>query len=107
MCRESGHAANSLAVIEEVVRLSEAMQHASLLSDWGEVARLAAARHPLLMSIRADQPPQALALIRRIQQLTEAIGHEAQVARDELTAEYQAFLNQTAGARAYLSGARL
>ena len=105
--QESGRAADPLPVIQEVLRLTEAMHHAVLLSDWREVERLCAERHPVLMSIGPNQSPAALALIRRIQTMTDEIAREAEVARNELTAEYQAAVQQTSGARAYLSAARL
>jgi len=100
-------AASPLPVVEQVLRMSEAMLHAVQLSDWREVERLSAERHPLLMSIGPHQPPAALAAIRRIQSITDAVAREAQAARDEIAVEFRAVQKRTAGARAYLSGARL
>lgn len=104
---KSGQAANQLPVIEQVLSLTEAMRHAAQLSDWREVEVLSNARHPILMSIVANQPPAALALIRRIQTMSDEIARDAEAARNELTAEYHAALKKTSSAQAYLQGARL
>lgn len=103
--QKAGSMPDQMALIERVLELTEAIRHTAQMSDWQATARLVNERHPLLMSIQPDQPPQALALIRRIQTITDAFVQEAAAARDELTAEYSAAQKQTASAQAYLRGA--
>ena len=107
MNRESGRAANQLPVVEEVLRLTEAMQHAARLSNWREVSRLSGVRHPMLMSIGPNQSAAAMALIRRIQAMTDEIAHEARTAQAGLTAEFIEAQRKTEGSRAYLKNAML
>jgi flagellar protein FliT len=105
--QKAGAMPDQMALIERVLELTEAIRHTAQMSDWQGAARLVSERHPLLMSIQRDQPPQALALIRRIQTMNDAFAQEAATARDELTAEYRAAQRQASSAQAYLRGARL
>ena len=63
------------------------MTGASTSSDWLRAEMLVSERSPLLMSLKQEQPPHALALIREIQTLDEQISEAARAGLDTLTQE--------------------
>jgi flagellar protein FliT len=88
-------------LVERVYELTLAIGHAASLADWREAARLADVRSPSLMSIRAQQTPASLELIRRIQSLDNALMHDAKASRDGLETEFHGAMQRTRSASQY------
>lgn len=94
-------------LLEQVLGMTQEIALAASLYDWQRADHLAQARSPLLMSIHAEQPPEALHVIRRIQALDAALLENARESRDELQAEYQAAVNSNKALRQYHQIAQL
>jgi flagellar protein FliT len=88
-------------LVERVYELTLSIGHSASLADWQEASRLADVRSPLLMSIRAQQTPASLELIRRIQSLDHALMQDAKVSRDGLETEYHVAMQRTRSASQY------
>jgi hypothetical protein len=89
------------ALVNRVFQLTEAVGYAAGLADWPKAAQLMAERSPLLMSLRAEQSPAALATIRRIQAIDQAVRDDATAARTGLETGYREAMNRTASASQY------
>jgi hypothetical protein len=94
-------------LVEQVLALTEEIDHAARLADWQLAARLAEQRSPLLMSVGPDQSSEALALIRRIQAMDALTLGEAATAQAELAGEYRVAMERTHAASSYNSMALL
>ncbi|PXW22413.1 flagellar protein FliT [Paraburkholderia caballeronis] len=73
--------------LTRAAQLTHEIHAAVLQRDWLRAETLIAERSPLLMSLKREQPPKALALIREIQTLDEQISAAARVGLDRLTEE--------------------
>ncbi|MDN7968799.1 flagellar protein FliT [Burkholderia multivorans] len=87
--------------------LTDDIEHAASMADWTEAARLAEVRSPLVMALTANQPPEGLATIRRIQASNERIFAEAHLAQSELADEYHAAMGRVQAVGEYHDMARL
>jgi flagellar protein FliT len=74
-------------LVEQVYALSEAIEQATRLFDWHKAAWLSRVRSPLLTSIRAEQEPGALAMIREIQAINLTIVQRTHCRQIELAAQ--------------------
>ncbi|PLZ01905.1 flagellar protein FliT [Burkholderia sp. WAC0059] len=92
-------------LVEQVLELTLAMEHATHMQDWRGAARLARKRSPLLMSLSRNQTPASLEHIERIRTVTGTIAKEAEVAMAGLSAEFQAAKARSSAALKYLRGA--
>lgn len=99
-------AMNQMQLIERVLELTLAIREAGQIADWQLAARLTEERSPLVHSINRQQDPKALALIRRVQAMDNAIMEDAQRSQTELTNEYQAAMGRAQAAQAYNRVAR-
>jgi flagellar protein FliT len=98
---------DQVRLVERVFELTQAMKDAASIADWQYAARLGDERSPLLRSIRANQRPESLELIQRIQAIGETITQEAAIAQSELAAEYRGAMERIGTVRAYHSVALL
>jgi flagellar protein FliT len=98
---EEQRAIDQTRLLEQVFALTQAIEQAASLADWQQAARLAEERSPLVMSIRAQQQPAALALIRQIQTIDVAVMEEARQARAGLETEYRAAMERSMAASQY------
>ncbi|WP_323119392.1 flagellar protein FliT [Burkholderia alba] len=96
---------NQTSLVEQVLAITQAIDHAAQMADWSEAARLTEERSPLLMSISPEQTPAALALVHQIQAIDAAVVANAQVTRTELQAEYRAAMERLNAASAYQQAA--
>lgn len=96
----------SRELIERLLNLSEAIEHAAQLADWPEAARRTEERSPLLMSLTGDVEDEMRNIIRRIQALDESVLTLAATGKEELNTEYQEALRRAAATRQYLRTAR-
>jgi hypothetical protein len=94
-------------LVEQVLALTEEIDHAARIADWQRAARLSQQRSPLLMSLGPNQSPDTLALIRRIQELDNEMLREAGLAQSELASEYRTAMERTNVAHQYNSMAML
>ncbi|WP_269503700.1 flagellar protein FliT [Burkholderia sp. IMCC1007] len=94
-------------LIERLNALTDDIEHAASMADWAEAARLAEVRSPLLTTLTANQPPEGLAAVRRIQASNERIFAEAHLAQRELADEYQAAMGRVQAVSEYHDMARL
>jgi flagellar protein FliT len=90
-------------LVEQVLALTEEIDHAARIADWQRAALLSEQRSPLLMSFAPQQSPEALALIRRIQALDGVTLRGAQTAQSELATEFRAAMDRTNAANRYNS----
>ena len=93
-------------LIEDVWALTEAIEIAVGKEDWEHAAGLVEARSPMLMSIRAEQPAQALAVIRKIQASIDAVAARAQDAQATLSVTYRFSMDGVKAASRYHQAAR-
>jgi flagellar protein FliT len=100
---EAHTAMEQTRLVEQVLALTEEIDHAARIADWQRAAYLAEQRSPLLMSVGAEQSPEALALIRRIQAMDSVTLREAATAQVELASEYRTAMERTNAASSYNS----
>ncbi|AOJ79411.1 flagellar protein FliT [Burkholderia savannae] len=93
------------SLMEKVLAMSRAIEHAAQMADWIEVQRLVDARSPHLMSIAPEQTPETLALIRNVQAIDAAVCTAARDAQAGLQVEYRAAMNRLNAANAYQAAA--
>ncbi|EKS68986.1 hypothetical protein BURK_028190 [Burkholderia sp. SJ98] len=97
---------NQNELIENAWALTEAIEEAVSQSDWARAAELDSARAPLVMSLRADQPVEAVALIRQIQASIDAVAARAKDAQATLSATYRRAMEGAKAAGRYHQAAR-
>lgn len=97
---------NQQRLIEDAWALTEAIELAVGKEDWEHAAGLAEARSPMLMSLQADQPAEALAVIRKIQASIDAVASRAQEAQATLAATYRRSMDGANAASRYHQAAR-
>jgi flagellar protein FliT len=98
---------NQQELIQNAWALTEAIEEAVDAQDWPRAAELTQARSPLLMALDADQPPDALATIRRIQTSIESMMGRTRVAQVMLSTAYRKSMDQAQAASRYQKGAWL
>ncbi|SAK61780.1 hypothetical protein AWB81_02161 [Caballeronia arationis] len=97
---------NQHDVIQQAWALTEQIEAATAGCDWPRAAELAEARAPLLMSLQADQPADALATIRKIQSSIEAVTQAAGIAQEALVANHRRSMERASAASRYQQAAR-
>lgn len=93
-------------LIRNAWRLTEAIEEAVGKEDWTRAAELAEARAPLLMALQAQQPADALAVIRKIQASIDAVAARARTAQATLSATYRRSMDGAKAASRYQQAAR-
>lgn len=97
---------NQQEAIAQAWALTEAIERAAAENDWRRAAELSHARSPLLMSLQADQPDDAMVTIRRIQASIATITDVATRAETNLMRNYRQALNHANAAGQYQQAAR-
>jgi flagellar protein FliT len=95
------------ALIEQLLALTLAIEHAATLADWPDAARLIEERSPLFKMLTREQDASAMATLRRIQAIDAAIATDAQSSRNELEIEYSAAMSKVQAVGKYQQAARL
>jgi flagellar protein FliT len=95
------HSQDQVQLVERVFALTQEMEQAANIADWQRAAQLGEERSPLLQSIRANQQPRSLELVRRIQMIGDAIQRKAALAQSELVAGYRGAMDRTRAVKAY------
>ena len=76
------------SLIDRLLELTLAIQHAAALADWQEAARLTEERTPLFMELTPEQGGTAMEVINRIQAIDATIAADAKTTQTELQIEY-------------------
>ncbi|KXV15696.1 hypothetical protein CR51_02525 [Caballeronia megalochromosomata] len=97
---------NQNELIQNAWALTEAIDEAVSQEDWTRAAELAQARAPLVMALQAEQPAEALAVIRKIQASIEAVATRAQSAQSALSTTYRRSMDGAKAASRYHQAAR-
>ena len=82
------------SLIDRLLELTLAIQHAAALADWQEAARLTEERTPLFMQLTPEQNDTAMEAINRIQAIDAAIAADAKTTQTELQSEYSSAINK-------------
>jgi len=94
-------------LVEQLLDMTQAIEHAALMADWPEAARLLEARTPLLHSLEARQSPRALKMIQRVRALDVALAQNAREVQAELADEYHAAMRRIHATKQYHRAALL
>jgi flagellar protein FliT len=94
-------------MIEQAWTLTQAIEEAAAASDWPRAAELSEVRSPLLMGLQAEQPAEALGMIREIQASMAAVTEAARIAQEGLATGYRRALDGANAASRYQAAARL
>ncbi|SAK91834.1 flagellar protein FliT [Caballeronia ptereochthonis] len=97
---------NQKRLIQDAWTLTEAIELAVGKEDWEHAASLAEARSPMLMSLQADQPAEALVVIRKIQASINAVASRARAEQVNLSATYCQSMENAKAASQYQQMAR-
>ncbi|WP_250501653.1 flagellar protein FliT [Caballeronia sp. AZ7_KS35] len=97
---------NRQEAIENARTLTEAIEEAVGQNDWARAAELDAARAPLVMSLQADQPAEALAVIEQIQASMDAVAARAKDAQAALSTTYRRSMDGAKAVSRYHQAAR-
>ncbi|SAL15059.1 Flagellar protein FliT [Caballeronia udeis] len=94
------------SLIDRLLELTLAIQHAAAMADWQEAARLTEERTPLFMELTPEQDATAMDAIRRIQEIDAAIAANAKATQGELQVEYSSAMKKIQAASKYHQAAK-
>jgi flagellar protein FliT len=94
------------SLIDHLLELTLAIQHAAAMADWQEAARLTEERTPFFMQLTAEQDATAMEMINRIRGIDAAVAADAKVTQTELQIEYSSAMNKAKAASKYHQVAR-
>ena len=94
------------SLIDHLLELTLAIQHAAAMADWQEAARLTEERTPLFMELTPEQDATAMHVINRIQAIDAAIAADAKTTQTELQIEFGSAMNKVKAASKYHQMAR-
>jgi|SRR5471032_2710293 flagellar protein FliT len=94
------------SLIGRLLELTLAIQHAAVMADWQEAARLTEERTPLFMQLTPEQDATAMAVINRIQAIDVAIAADAKTTQSELQVEYSSAMKKVQAASKYHQAAK-
>jgi len=97
---------NQNELIQNAWALTEAIDEAVGKDDWAHAAELAQARAPLVMALQAEQPAEALIVIRKIQASIDAVAARAHMAQTTLSETYRRSMDGAKAASRYQQAAR-
>ncbi|BBU26364.1 hypothetical protein BTHE68_00980 [Burkholderia sp. THE68] len=97
---------NQNELIQNAWALTEAIEEAVGKEDWARAADLTQARAPLVMALEAEQPADALAVIRKIQASIDAVAARAGTAQVALSTTYRRSMDGAKAASRYQQAAR-
>lgn len=94
------------SLIDRLLGLTLAIQHAAAMADWQEAARLTEERTPLFMELTPEQDATAIEVINRIQAIDTAIATDAKTTQSELQIEYSSAMKKVQAASKYHQAAK-
>jgi len=94
------------SLIDRLLELTLAIQHATTMADWQEAARLTEERTPLFMELTPEQDATAMEVINRIQAIDSAIAADAKTTQSELQVEYSSAMKKVQAASKYHQAAK-
>ena len=97
----------STTSIERIWQITKQIEQAMAVGDYQEAARLAGERSPLVMSLSAQQSPEALETLKAVIEIDSRVFANAQLAQRDLTAEYTEVMQATRGVTRYQRVAQL
>jgi flagellar protein FliT len=95
------------ALIEQLLTLTLAIEHAATLADWPGAARLMEERSPLFASLLCEQDAAAMGKVDRIRAIDAAVTANAKITQTQLQAEYNGAMRHIQAASKYQEAARL
>ncbi|MGV7242594.1 flagellar protein FliT [Caballeronia sp. M23-90] len=98
---------NQQELIAQAWALTEAIENAAADNDWPRAAELTQTRSPLLMGLQADQPADAMVIIRRIQASIATIMNVAASAETTLMRNHRQAMNKANAVSRYQQAAML
>ena len=94
------------SLIDRLLELTLAIQHAAAMADWQEAARLTEERTPLFMELTPEQDATAMEVINRIQAIDSAIAADAKTTQSELQVEYSSAMKKIQATSKYHQAAK-
>jgi flagellar protein FliT len=94
------------SLIDRLLELTLAIQHAAAMANWQEAARLTEERTPLFMELTPEQDATAMEVINRIQAIDTAIAANATTTQTELQLEYSSAMTKVQAASKYHQAAK-
>ena len=94
------------ALVDRILAMTLAIEHAVALADWTEAARLTEERSPLFARLTRAQDAVSMEKINRIRAIDARTSGEASTARSELQTEYSAAMRRAQAASKYQAAAR-
>jgi flagellar protein FliT len=94
------------SLIDRLLELTLAIQHAAAMADWQEAASLTEERTPLFMELTPEQDATAMDVIKRIQAIDAAIAADAKTTQSELQIEYSSAMKKVQAASKYHQAAK-
>jgi flagellar protein FliT len=94
------------SLIDRLLGLTLEIQHAAVMADWQEAARLTEERTPLFMQLTPEQDAMAMAVINRIRAIDAAIAADAKTTQTELQIEFGSAMNKIKATSKYHQVAR-
>jgi flagellar protein FliT len=94
------------ALVDRILAMTLAIEHAVALADWTEAARLTEQRSPLFVRLTREQDGLSMEKISRIRAIDAKNSVDATVARTELQTEYSASMHKAQAASKYHQAAR-
>lgn len=94
------------AVVDRILAMTLAIEHAVALADWTEAARLSEERSPLFSRLTREQDAVSMQKISRIRAIDARTSGGASTARSELQAEYLVAMRGAQAASKYHQVAR-
>jgi len=107
MLKNKESMAMSLESLSRAYELTQAMSAAAAVGDWPRAAELAEQRSPLLMALAPAQTPEALAMIRAIQELDAALARKTHDERGAIANRFVEAMKGIAAASFYQATGKL
>lgn len=92
---------HNVAPIDRIWQITKAIEQAVAVGEWQEAARLANERSPLVMSLGAQQSPDAIARLKQVHAIDARIAQAAQEAQQSLGNEYRTNMQATRNVSEY------
>jgi flagellar protein FliT len=89
------------SLVDRLLELTLAIQHAAAMADWREAARLTEERTPLFMELTPEQDATAMEVINQIQAIDVAIAADAKTTQSELQIEFSSAMKKVQAASKY------
>lgn len=95
------------ALVDRILAMTLAIEHAVALADWQEAARITEERSPMFARLTREQDAVSMQKIGRIRAIDARTSVGASTARAELQVEYSSAMRGAQAASKYHQAARL